>query len=148
MYYATICFAMPECGSDVLTPLSDSSLLRAQAPTAFLAAFLIDPRGGLEEKGAYKGRLVGRELNVEVFFSFPPFLLDGHVVRTILEMVNFYRDMWMLRDKNGRQKMSARMFPRIKQKREQPTFHSASLPKMAMPHSPGLLFIAPGLQAT
>ena len=34
---------------------------------------LIDPRGGLEEKGAYKGRLVGRELNVEVFFFFSPF---------------------------------------------------------------------------
>ena len=33
----------------------------------------IDPRGGLEEKGAYKGRLVGRELNVEVFFFFSPF---------------------------------------------------------------------------
>ena len=46
----------------------------------------IDPRGGLEEKGAYKGRLVGRELNVEVFFFlFPLFLLDGYVVRTILE---------------------------------------------------------------
>ena len=37
------------------------------------AEVIIDPRGGLEEKGAYKGRLVGRELNVEVFFFFSPF---------------------------------------------------------------------------
>ena len=39
--------------------------------------FRIDPRGGLEEKGAYKGRLVWRELNVKVFFSFPPFFTWG-----------------------------------------------------------------------